>query len=138
MTETTTRLLDELGSASREALLKSLESEYDETGPRQPLCCARCARAVTRVDQAVERDGGHVHRRSNPAGVSFVIGCFRSAGGCRAVGEPTDYWSWFVGHRWQAALCAGCGRHLGWRFSGASEFHGLILERLKPCGVGAD
>ena len=67
----------------------------------------------------------------NPGGVEYVIAGFREAAGCAAEGERSDYWSWFAGFAWQAAVCRGCGAHLGWSFTGESDaFYGLILERL--------
>ena len=70
----------------------------------------------------------------NPEGTVFVIGCFAQAPGCVAIGAPMLEWTWFPGCRWQVALCRACGEHLGWRYTGADTFHGLILERLRPCG----
>jgi hypothetical protein len=71
-----------------------------------------------------------VHLRLNPHAFAFIFGCFSSAPGCVVHGEPTLDATWFAGCRWQYAHCAKCMRHLGWAFSGADSFFGLLLERL--------
>lgn len=96
------------------------------------LRCRVCGTRVTAEDDRVGIDGGHVHRRTNPAGVEFEFGCFRAAAGARIVGERTFEHSWFAGYRWAYSLCLGCGTHLGWHFDGRDPaFHGLILDRLE-------
>jgi hypothetical protein len=85
---------------------------------------------VTTPRAAIAVSGSHEHVFRNPEGLSFRIGCFASAAGCVAVGPRSSYWTWFPGHSWQVALCAGCRTQLGWRFSGERPFHGLILDRL--------
>ena len=52
------------------------------------------------------------------------------AAGCSEVSDPSSYWSWFPGCSWQVSLCRRCSAHLGWRFSGAARFYGLIVDRL--------
>ena len=75
--------------------------------------------------------GAHAHTFTNPHGLRFHIGCFATATGCIAAGEPTTYFSWFPGYAWQVENCGSCGEHLGWRFrSPEDEFHGFILDRL--------
>lgn len=93
-------------------------------------CCARCAQRITPDASRLEVDGKHVHLRLNPGAFAFVFGCFRDAPGCAVVGEATTEATWFSGCAWQFAMCAGCGQHLGWSFSGADSFFGLVLERL--------
>jgi hypothetical protein len=76
--------------------------------------------------------GGHEHRFVNPAGIHYHIGCFARAAGLIPVGDPSRYWTWFPGYRWQIEHCPGCQEHLGWLFSGPDgQFHGLILDRLE-------
>ncbi len=94
------------------------------TRTRQVWRCAACA-----ADVAADPDAGS-QRFVNPDGVEFEIARFRDAPGCRAIGEPVSYWTWFPGCAWQPAVCAACGAHLGWRFSGAEEFFGLIVDHL--------
>ncbi len=61
----------------------------------------------------------------------FVVWCFARAENIQLVGPPTQEATWFAEHAWEIALCALCRAHLGWRFSGASEFYGLIREALR-------
>ena len=98
------------------------------------LRCAVCDAPITRERDRVERCGGHVHDRVNPAGVAFRLGCFGRADGVRGVGGESDEFPWFPRHRWMVVVCASCTAHLGWRFSNglAPPFWGLILDRLRP------
>ena len=98
--------------------------------PARAIRCAACRHPVTTERERVEVHGAHEHRRVNPSGLDFHVGCFARAPGCAAQGEPTQHWTWFPGYAWRIALCACCGAHLGWAFSGAGTFHGLILARL--------
>jgi hypothetical protein len=96
------------------------------------LACARCRRPVTTSAAGIEVAGGHEHRFVNPAGIPYHIGCFARAAGLIPVGDPSPYWTWFPGYRWQIEHCPGCQEHLGWLFSGPDgQFHGLILDRLE-------
>jgi len=89
---------------------------------------------VAEQDARFSVNGSHRHRGTNPHGLSFEIGCFRTAPGCRQIGEETPEWSWFAGYRWRVALCRGCAAHLGWCYRGAEPaFYGLILDQLRPC-----
>ena len=107
----------------------------DRREEERRLFCALCGHPVTHLNERVEVSGGHEHRCTNPGGYSFHIGCFREAGGCVAIGDATDAHTWFKGYAWRVALCAGCDRHLGWRFEAAADhFHGLILDRLASAG----
>ena len=103
-----------------------------ESGPGQGrrLCCRACGTGITDESQRRSVDGSHAHTRTNPAGLRFTFGCFRAAAGCRCRGAATEEYSWFAGCRWRVAACGGCGEHLGWAFSGAESFFGLILMRL--------
>jgi len=65
-------------------------------------------------------------------GIKFNFGCFQKAPGCSALGIATDEYTWFSGYKWQLAVCAGCGEHLGWLFRGESGFYGLITALLVP------
>lgn len=94
------------------------------------LRCRACGAGITDEGQRRAVDGSHSHTRTNPAGIRFTFGCFREAPGCRCLGAATDEHTWFAGCRWRIAACGGCGEHLGWVFSGADCFFGLILLRL--------
>jgi hypothetical protein len=93
--------------------------------------CAQCREVVTRGALAVERGGAHEHTFRNPAGYSWTLRCFRDASGCTTAGTLTAEASWFAGYEWCYALCATCGRHLGWWFVGSGpSFVALIVRRI--------
>ena len=100
------------------------------------LCCAHCRARVTPDAARTTVRGDHEHVRTNPHALTFHIGCFSEAPGCRPVGPSSTFWTWFAGYSWQAAACGGCLEHLGWRFraEGPDEappvFFGLILDLL--------
>lgn len=103
----------------------------DQAQQEKRLFCAVCRHPITHQDERIEVNGGHQHRCTNPGGYTFHIGCFHEAGGCVAVGQATDAYTWFKGYGWRVAMCASCEQHLGWRFQGPADyFHGLILDRL--------
>jgi hypothetical protein len=75
--------------------------------------------------------GSHQHVFTNPAGITYQICCFSSAGGCVIYGIPTAEFSWFSGYAWTIALCANCLLHVGWYYqSEKSCFFGLIPDHL--------
>ncbi len=96
----------------------------------RPVACARCGHAVTSEREAIEVAGSHVHTRLNPANVVFRFGCYRAAPGCSVSGPPSSEHVWFAGCLWQFAHCGRCRAHLGWAFSGAESFFGLVLDRI--------
>ncbi len=98
--------------------------------PDRPLRCHACGHVITTTAARRQVDGNHEHERINPAGYHYRFGCFSQAPGCAGVGQPSDEYSWFAGCAWCLALCGACGGHLGWRFIGADDFFGLILDRL--------
>ena len=105
--------------------------------PERRLCCASCGSLVTSERERIPIDGRHVHRRTNPGGLTFEFGCFALAPGADVVGEPTLEFTWFPDYAWTYALCRACQTHLGWHFEGAEPpFHGLILNRLRPGAHG--
>jgi cereblon len=93
--------------------------------------CARCGAEVARDRDRVPLDGSSSRVFVNPEGIEYEIAGFGEAAGCAEISEPSFYWSWFPGCAWQVSVCAACSAHLGWRFSGAASFHGLILDRIK-------
>jgi hypothetical protein len=101
-----------------------------ETTPDRPLRCRVCGRLITTEAERCSIGGAHEHLRTNPAGYRYHFGCFRTAPGCGRVGARSAEHTWFAGCEWRVAICGGCGEHLGWEFSGAAAFFGLILERL--------
>jgi len=104
------------------------------------LYCAQCRHPVTSQARRMSVSGSHRHVFANPHGLVFAIGCFSAAPGCRGAGPASPDFSWFPGMLWQIAICAACGLHLGWRYTGKTEggFFGLILDRLAgPSANGA-
>ena len=94
------------------------------------ILCARCGQRITSASARISMGGEHVHVRSNPHGYVWRFGCFDEATGCALAGTPTDEHTWFSGCRWQVAYCSSCELLLGWSFTGAGRFWGLILEHL--------
>jgi hypothetical protein len=94
--------------------------------------CASCGAEIARSRDRIALDGALTRTFVNPEGVEFVITGFAKASGCAEVSGPSAYWSWFPGCAWQVSVCRNCSAHLGWRFTGAAAFHGLILSRLTP------
>ena len=119
---------------------------FDDTDPRfdrqsadQPqqltrpvLLCDRCHAEITTPEDRIEQRGGHIHVCTNPAGVTFRIGCFRQADGCTEVGASSAEHTWFPGYRWRIAVCGRCLTHLGWLYVSEvnDHFAGLILDHL--------
>jgi hypothetical protein len=102
------------------------------TDPDPVWRCASCSAEIARARDRMPLDGALTRTFVNPDGIEYVIAGFASARGCVEVSDPSPYWSWFPGCAWQVSLCRSCSTHLGWRFSGAASFHGLILDRLTP------
>jgi len=98
------------------------------------IICRACSSVITNRADRIEIQGSHAHRRTNPGGFSYDFGCFSDAPGCAVAGNMSREHTWFAGHAWQVATCAGCGEHLGWLFTGAASFFGLILARLAEDG----
>jgi hypothetical protein len=95
------------------------------------IVCRCCGHCITSAGQRVEVNGSHEYTFTNPKGIVFRIGCFARVQGCLFAGQPTAEWSWFRGYLWSVAYCAGCGSHLGWRYSSGDDiFHGLVLRSI--------
>lgn len=98
---------------------------------KRGLFCSSCLGLITDVSNSLQIGGAHQHTCTNPARVTFTIGCFKDAPGCRQFGVPTSEFTWFPGYCWRLALCDACGKHLGWSFQGpADHFYGLIVSEL--------
>lgn len=117
----------------------SVATEIDEAVDTSPetltekddkLRCRACSHLITRGRWAINRGGAFEHRFRNPAGWSFQVGCYAKAPGAFGAGEPTSEHTWFAGYVWQFAICAKCGTHLGWWYTGVDTFAGLIVTRL--------
>lgn len=98
--------------------------------------CGACGGFVTSPTTRVAIDGRHRHHFMNPDGLRFEIGCFSSAPGVVGVGERSTVWTWFPGYAWQAMICRGCARHLGWAYTRERDvFFGLITDRVVESGA---
>jgi hypothetical protein len=97
------------------------------------LRCAHCSHVVAPIAARVEMNGAHRHTFCNPAGHVFDLGCFTEAPGCTAIGEASEFFSWFPGYAWRVGVCRGCTAHLGWAYGGRPDFWGLIVDRLLEC-----
>jgi len=110
-----------------------LENKNDIFLTKNKLFCVTCNHWITSGDWKMNIKSGHEHTVFNPAGVVFSIGCFRDAPGCSSTGQPSSNFTWFPGYKWRLAFCEGCGKHVGWLFTGQiipAIFFGLILNRL--------
>lgn len=105
--------------------------ETSTAGGGGHLVCVRCHHRITTRAARTEVGGGHEHRRSNPAGFHFRIGCFSAAPGCVPRGEISSHFTWFPGYSWQATICGLCEVHNGWAFRGGDHFYALILDLLR-------
>jgi len=107
------------------------ESAPDDICGGDQIVCRCCGLLITSVNQRIEFNGTHEHTFTNPEGIVFHIGCFARVQGCLFAGQPTTAWSWFRGYLWSVAYCAGCGSHLGWRYSAGDDlFFGLVLRSI--------
>ncbi len=102
------------------------------TSDGELLICRACHHPITTNGEKITVGLSHHYRFTNPAGISFSVGCYRNAPGCAILGEPTERDSWFGGYTWQLALCSECQAHLGWYYQSPRPrcFFGLIPERL--------
>lgn len=92
--------------------------------------CAWCLNHVARERDRFNYEGRDEFVFTNPEGIRFEIITFSETIGCRETGEATLEHTWFGGHAWSFCHCDRCGQHLGWYYSGAQEFVGLIKERI--------
>ena len=111
-------------------VVEKIREQETDAGKGRKLRCRSCAHIITDDNQRISVQQSHTHNRSNPSGVEYQFQCFSDAPGCSAHGQATYEFTWFSGYRWQIAVCAGCGDHLGWFFRGESSFFGLITARL--------
>jgi len=119
------------GAGTRPARAPDGRTRPGRTEGGEQLVCRYCGRTITTAGQRMEVSGSHEHTFANPEGIVFHIGCFARVQGCVFAGAPTAEWSWFKGYLWSVAYCAGCGAHVGWRYSSGDDvFFGLVLRSL--------
>ncbi len=100
-------------------------------GAGEEVRCAACDHGLARVADAVTVEGRVEHTRINPGGFVHTFRCFKAAAGVAGQGGASLEHTWFAGYAWQIGLCAGCGRHVGWRFvAPAHRFVGLLSDRI--------
>jgi len=104
--------------------------QQDDSTHGGRIRCRACAAVITHEGQRTSIAGSHAHTCTNPGGYRHHFECYRHAPGCTVLGSATAEHSWFAGCRWQLAACSGCGAHLGWYFTGAACFFGLIDDRM--------
>jgi hypothetical protein len=92
--------------------------------------CAWCLNRVANERDRFAFNGTNQFTFSNLEGIRFEIITFSQTLGCRQAGKPTLEHTWFPGHAWSYCQCHSCSQHLGWYYTGAQEFVGLILNRI--------
>lgn len=102
----------------------------DGPDPVNDWLCAWCLNRVASERDRLEHHGQSEFLFKNPDGLLFHIITFSRAPGCRPMGAPTLAHTWFAGHAWSYCLCSRCRRHLGWFYTGPTEFVGLIRDRI--------
>jgi hypothetical protein len=98
--------------------------------PATDWLCAWCLNRVASEKDRFFHEGMSEFSFKNPEGIRFNIYLFSRTLGCRQTGVPTLEHTWFPGHAWSYCLCDRCGTHLGWCYTGPSEFAGLIRDRI--------
>ena len=111
-------------------LAEIIDAVRENDKSEEIVLCRSCFVPITEKREITEIDGSAFHYKKNPAGIYFRIVCFRSAKGCRNVGFYTSEYSWFPGYKWCIVICGACSSHLGWQYSGAGNFYGLIADRI--------
>lgn len=92
--------------------------------------CRNCHYKIALFSDKLYINDVHTHLFKNPAGIFFRVICFSNAPGSFNISEYTEDNSWFSGYSWSITICRSCNNHLGWHYSGPSEFYGLIADRL--------
>jgi len=103
--------------------------------PANDWLCAWCLNRVASEKDRFFHEGTSEFSFKNPEGIRFNIFTFSRTFGCRQTGVPTLEHTWFPGHAWSYCLCDRCHTHLGWYYSGPSEFAGLIRDRIVRAAV---
>ncbi|SPE50555.1 hypothetical protein SBV1_1160013 [Verrucomicrobia bacterium] len=92
--------------------------------------CGFCLNRVAHDQDRFKYEGKDQFTFYNPDGMRFEIITFTQTAGCQQTGVPTLEHTWFPGCAWSFCVCNRCGQHLGWYYSGAHDFAGLILNRI--------
>lgn len=124
------RYLRDTPEGAEQRVVEVDDQDQEESEDHRVLLCRVCSYTITSEKQSIEMNGSHRHTFFNPAGIVFELGCFAEASGVALFGDASSDFSWFSGYAWRVAVCAKCGSHLGWQFTGARAFYGLILKSL--------
>jgi len=92
--------------------------------------CAWCHHRVASEKDRFTHSGQDQFTFRNPDGIRFEIITFSRTLGCKESGMPTLEHTWFPGYAWSYCQCDDCGQHLGWYYTGKTEFAGLIIARI--------
>ena len=92
--------------------------------------CRACRQRIAPKSAETPVHGKIRHTFFNPHGLLFRIVCLKTAPGASGVGAETSEFTWFPGYAWRICVCSVCRAHLGWSYSGNSEFFGLIEDAL--------
>ena len=118
--------------AEPELQTRTLPSQGD---PANDWLCAWCLHRVASEKDRFTHDGKSEFTFQNPEGIRFDIVIFSRTIGCRQAGVPTLEHTWFPNHAWSFCLCEECHMHLGWFYSGPTDFAGLIRDRIVRASV---
>ena len=97
--------------------------------------CAWCLNRVASEKDRCFHGGDSEFSFKNPQGVRFTIFTFTRTIGCQLTGVPTLEHTWFPGHAWSYCVCDCCRMHLGWGYTGPTEFVGLIRDRISRASL---
>jgi uncharacterized protein YlaI len=103
--------------------------------PANDWLCAWCHNRVASEKDRLSHDGKSEFTFKNPEGIRFDIFTFSRTIGCREIGVPTLEHTWFADHAWSYCMCDRCRMHVGWYYTGPTEFAGLIRDRIVRASV---
>ena len=103
--------------------------------PTNDWLCFWCFDRVASEKDRIPQNGQSELSFKNPEGVRFNLLTFSRTIGCREAGVPTCEHTWFPGHAWSYCVCEHCGMHLGWYYTGPSEFVGLNRDPIVRASV---
>lgn len=101
-----------------------------QSDPANDWLCGSCLNRVANEKDRFCYDAKSEFSFLNPEGIRFDILTFSRTIGCEQAGVPTQENTWFPGHAWSYCLCDRCRTHLGWQYTGPTEFAGLIRDRI--------
>jgi hypothetical protein len=106
-----------------------------EGDPANDWLCIACLNRVASEKHRHVHEGRSEFAFRNQEGIRFEILLFSRTLGCRELGQPTLEHTWFPAHAWSFCVCDRCHAHLGWYYTGPTEFAGLIMGRIVRASV---